>query len=83
MNRRRLLRKLAEGAFQNVPFADLVHLVEGLGFRRSRTSGSHQIFVHPDFPELLNLQDVHGQAKPYQIRQLLRLIERYNIRLEG
>jgi hypothetical protein len=33
-------------------------------------------------PELLNLQNVHGRAKPYQIKQLLRLIERYNLAME-
>jgi hypothetical protein len=33
-------------------------------------------------PELLNLQNVHGQAKPYQIRQFLRLVERHNLILE-
>jgi len=30
----------------------------------------------------LNLQEVKGEAKPYQIRQLLRLVERYNLELE-
>ena len=38
--------------------------------------------MHPTIPELVNLQDVGGQAKPYQIRQVLRLIERYNLKLE-
>jgi hypothetical protein len=32
--------------------------------------------------ELVNLQEVAGEAKPYQIRQFMRLIERYNITLE-
>jgi hypothetical protein len=32
--------------------------------------------------ELLNLQDVSGEGKPYQIRQFLRVIERYDLRLE-
>jgi len=31
---------------------------------------------------MVNLQDVNGEAKPYQIRQFLRLVERYNLRLE-
>jgi hypothetical protein len=31
---------------------------------------------------LLNLQEVRGQAKPYQIRQFLRLVERYALSLE-
>jgi hypothetical protein len=38
--------------------------------------------VHPDVPELMNLQDVGGEAKPYQIRQLMKLVERYNLKLE-
>ena len=82
MNRRRLLRRLAAGAFKNVAFSDLKNLVEGFGFRLDRVSGSHHIFVHPDIPELVNLQEVKGEAKPYQIRQFLRLVERYNLRLE-
>ena len=82
MNRRKLLGRLAQGAFQNVSFRDLCDLAEGLGFRKRRSSGSHHIYSHTSIPELLNLQDVGGQAKPYQIRQLLRLVERYNLRLE-
>ncbi|MGH4017654.1 MAG: type II toxin-antitoxin system HicB family antitoxin [Pseudonocardiaceae bacterium] len=27
----------------------------------------------------MNLQEVRGQAKPYQVRQLLRLVERYDL----
>ena len=48
-----------------------------------RTPGSHRIYSHPAIPELINLQELNGQAKPYQIRQALRLIERYNLTLEG
>jgi predicted RNA binding protein YcfA (HicA-like mRNA interferase family) len=82
LDRKKLLKRLAAGVLQNVSFAELVNLAEGFGFRLQRTSGSHNIFVHPQIPELLNLQEVKGQAKPYQIRQLLRLIERYNLRGE-
>jgi hypothetical protein len=46
------------------------------------TYGSHHIYVHADVPELVNLQNVNGQAKPYQVKQLLRLIERYNLQME-
>lgn len=35
-----------------------------------------------DIPELVNLQEVKGEAKPYQIRQFLRLVERHNLHLE-
>jgi predicted RNA binding protein YcfA (HicA-like mRNA interferase family) len=57
-------------------------LVEAFGFELLRVSGSHHIFGHPDFPEQLNLQEEGGQAKPYQIRQFLRLVERYALTLE-
>jgi predicted RNA binding protein YcfA (HicA-like mRNA interferase family) len=82
MNRKRLLKRLLEGSVTNVSFAELSALVEGFGFRPRRVTGSHHIFIHPDVPEIINLQNVHGEAKPYQIRQLLRLIERYNLEVE-
>ena len=82
MNRRQLLRRLVQGALHNVAFNDLVNLAEGFGFQLVRVSGSHHIFTHPEIPELVNLQSVGGEAKPYQIRQLLRLVERYDLKLE-
>ena len=82
MNRGKLLKRLTEGALKNVSFADMTNLVKGFGFRLARTSGSHHIFTHPGIPEPINFQEVKGEAKPYQIRQFLRLIERYNLRLE-
>jgi predicted RNA binding protein YcfA (HicA-like mRNA interferase family) len=50
-------------------------LAESYGFRLSRVRGSHHIFVHPNVPEQLNLQNVKGKAKLYQTRQLLKLVE--------
>ena len=58
-------------------------LVEAFGFRLRRTSGSHHVFAHPEVRELLNLQEIGGHAKPYQIRQFLRLVERYALSMEA
>ncbi|HKP86684.1 MAG TPA: type II toxin-antitoxin system HicA family toxin [Blastocatellia bacterium] len=80
MNKRKLLKKALAGS-KNIRFTDMVSLVEGFGFYQSRTSGSHHIFTHPNIPELVNLQEVSGKAKPYQVRQFLRLVERYNLTL--
>jgi predicted RNA binding protein YcfA (HicA-like mRNA interferase family) len=82
MNRRKLLGRIASGHLDNVSFRDMQRLVEGFGFELKRVSGSHHIFAHPAITELVNLQEVDGEAKPYQIRQFLRLVERYNLRLE-
>jgi len=57
-------------------------LIEGFGFTPLRTKGGHHIFGRPGMEELVNVQDVGGQAKPCQIRQFLRLVERYNIGME-
>lgn len=81
MNSRKLLRRLLASP-ANARFEDVCRLVEAFGFRLARVSGSHHIFVHPAVPELVNLQEVGGEAKPYQVRQFLRLVERYRLTLE-
>ena len=80
MSKRKLLQRIL-ASHHNVKFSDMVSLVVAFGFHLSRVSGSHHIFVHPDVPELVNLQDVGGRAKPYQIGQLLKLVERYDLKL--
>jgi predicted RNA binding protein YcfA (HicA-like mRNA interferase family) len=78
----KLLKRLARGDLANVSFRDMRALVEAFGFQSVRVSGSHHIFARPDVPELINLQAVRGQAKPYQVRQFLKLVERYGLSLE-
>ena len=81
MKPRKVLEKIFGGS-RNVRFDDVQRLIEAFGFTLARVRGSHHIFTHPDVPELVNLQEVGGKAKPYQIRQFLKLIEEYNITLE-
>ena len=78
----KLLIQLSSGNIRNIRFDDFVKLLEGLGFKLVRISGSHHIFKHEHIAEIINIQNVKGQVKPYQVRQLLKLIERYNIALE-
>ena len=68
---------------RNVRFEDLLRLAEAFGFALKRVRGSHHILIHPAVPHALNLQpDGAGKAKPYQMRQLVELIERYGLDLE-
>ena len=83
MNEHQFLDRLVRDDLRNVRFTELCRLVKAPGFEQRRINGSHYIFAHPAFPEILNLQQVHGQAKPYQVRQLLRLVERYDLTSEG
>ena len=82
MRKHKLLDK-ALNSSGNIRFAEMVALVQAFGFHLSRISGSHHIFVHSTVRELLNLQDVDGLVKPYQVRQFLRLVERYNLTMGG
>ena len=77
----KILQKVLSGS-KNIAFADFVVLVEAYGFHLSRVRGSHHIFVHPGVRELVNLQDVKGQVKPYQVKQFMSLVERYNLDFE-
>jgi predicted RNA binding protein YcfA (HicA-like mRNA interferase family) len=52
-------------------FSEMVALVEAFGFELTPTKGSHFIFTHPEIPELINLQEKNGKAKPYQVREFL------------
>jgi hypothetical protein len=81
MKKRKLLEKILSSS-KNVRFNDMVTLVESFGFRSSRVSGSHHVFVHPNVRELVNWQNVNGKAKPYQARQFFQIVERYNLQLK-
>ena len=82
MDKPKLLARIINNP-RAVRFFELVVIVETFGFRRRRVRASHHIFTHESVPELVNLQEVHGQAKPYQIGQFLKIVERYDLRLGG
>lgn len=81
MNKRKLLGRILSGS-KNIRFAEAKTIAEAFGFQLDRINGSHHIFVHPGVPKIINLQDVKGNAKPYQLKQLLKIIETYNLHME-
>jgi predicted RNA binding protein YcfA (HicA-like mRNA interferase family) len=79
-------RKVLEKAISSpasLRFEEACALARAFGFHLSRVSGSHHIFAREGVRELVNLQEVSGKAKPYQVKQLLGLVERYNLSLGG
>ncbi len=66
-----------------IPFRDLQRLLEKLGFRLSRVSGSHHIYVHSNVTRPINIQPDGKDAKPYQVRQLRDIIEEFGLKLES
>ena len=67
----------------NIKFSDLITVINAFGFELDRITGSHHIYKHPKLnDDFLSLQpDKNGQAKPYQIKQFLSLVEEYNLRM--
>ena len=65
MKRRKLLQKLLSGS-HNIRFSEATACAKSFGFQLSRVAGGHHIYQHPKVPELVNLQDFGGKAKPYQ-----------------
>ena len=78
----KLLQKILSGS-KNVRFDEFVRLLEAFGFRLKRITGSHHLFENSDIPDVLSIQPTkNGQVKPYQVRQFLKLIEAYNLKLD-
>lgn len=82
MKPRKLLERVVTSK-ANVRFSDFERLVVALGFERVDGKGSHRTYAHVKYPQArLNLQPFNGEAKPYQIKQLLELVEAYDLRVD-
>ena len=82
VKRSKILEKVLSGS-KNIRFDEFVALLEGFGFELKRISGSYRIFKHPDIPDTFTAQpDKSGQAKPYQVRKLLKAIEEHDLVLK-
>lgn len=76
-SREKLLEDVLRGTSDaNIPFAGLCQLLRSLGFRE-RIRGDHHIFVKDGVEEIVNLQPKGGKAKPYQVKQVRKIILRY------
>jgi len=75
----KLLRRVLSGvADADIRFSDLCGLLERFGFEE-RTRGSHYVFRRAGIEEKVNLQKDGNKAKPYQVRQVRRVILRHRL----
>ncbi len=72
------LRILRGGSDANIRFDDLRHLLRRMDFAE-RIRGDHYIFTKDGVTEILNLQPLGRQAKPYQVKQIRALIVKYRL----
>ena len=79
MSLAKTLEKLLRGESDaNIRFDELCHLLRAKGFR-IRVSGSHHIFTRAGVMERINLQREGSKAKPYQVRQVRKILATYKL----
>jgi predicted RNA binding protein YcfA (HicA-like mRNA interferase family) len=79
MSTEKTLEKLLRGdSDTNIRFEELCHLLHAKGFRM-RVSGSHHIFTRTGVMERINLQREGAKAKPYQVRQVRKVLADYRL----
>lgn len=71
----RILRGTSDA---NIPFEELCQLLRKLGFKE-RIRGDHHIFTKEGVKEILNTQPKGSKAKPYQVKQVRKVILRYKL----
>jgi predicted RNA binding protein YcfA (HicA-like mRNA interferase family) len=69
---------LSGSSDSNIAFDDLCRLLRRLGFD-TRVRGSHHIFFRTGVVERINLQRDGSKAKPYQVRQIRRIVTQYRL----
>ena len=82
MNNKKLLQLIITNQ-RNIKFNDFIRFINCFGFELDRVSGSHHIFKHRDICDIINIQNVKGEVKPYQVKQFLRIVENNNLNFKG
>ena len=78
----KLYALLLQSTDRSVDFRDFIALIEAFGFRQARNKGSHQSFAHPACNALLVIQPKGKDAKRYQVREFLGIVEANGLSLE-
>ena len=76
------MRVLKGTSDAGIRFHDLCTLLRRLGFTE-RVKGSHHIFIRDGIDEILNVQPKGTMAKPYQVKQVRRVLVQYRLAEEG
>lgn len=64
---------------KNVKFDELVSFLEWLRFDSKQKGTSHRTFKKPNIEELINIQEKKNEVKPYQIKQVVKIVEKYGL----
>ena len=74
--------KTSSGALANVRFEDFCRVVEAFGYQRDPGAREPPHLLALASATTAELAPMRGQAKPYQIRQFLRAVEEFELKME-
>jgi len=77
-----LYQRLVINPRQATSFRDFEKLLKAFGFEHVRTKGSHKIYIHPKLARPLPVQPTSKDAKAYQVREFLELVEAHGLYIE-
>ena len=64
---------------KNISEADMKFFLTKIGATRKRTTGSHIQYTIDNIPELINIQPKNGKIKPYQVKQIRNIVNKYRL----
>lgn len=79
----KLYQQLLNSSSRTISFRDFERLLRAFGFELDRTVGSHRQYVHPELPRSFPVQPEGKEAKRYQVREFLELVERFALHLKA
>jgi predicted RNA binding protein YcfA (HicA-like mRNA interferase family) len=76
----KLRERIVSGEPKNIDFTELCTFLQQTGFSMRQGGGSHHTFHKLEVQEIIDLQPKSdGKAKPYQVRQVRDIVERYQL----
>ncbi|MDE2595827.1 MAG: type II toxin-antitoxin system HicA family toxin [Sphingomonadales bacterium] len=78
----RLYALLLQSTDRSVAFRDFLAMIEAFGLVHIRTKGSHRSYAHDACPALLVVQPKGKDAKRYQVRAFLGIVEEYGLKMD-
>jgi predicted RNA binding protein YcfA (HicA-like mRNA interferase family) len=78
----KLWAKLRANPGAIISFRDFEKLLKAFGFEHVRTTGSHRQYVHPKLSRPLPVQPSGKDAKAYQVREFLELVQEHGLYIE-
>lgn len=79
----KLYQQLLQSSSRSISFRDFERLLRAFGFELDRTVGSHRQYVHPSLQRAFPVQPSGKDAKRYQVREFLELVERFALHMDA